>query len=182
MKAQNIQQPLSIVIDREFTLINSINTWLPQYTHIPCRWHVNMNVFAKTKSTFLVQLKVQHEAQDCIKVDIVEEVEENMCRCLDKIASLSTSHLDSLVWYENTDVNVLNSVVVNAYRFVWGIKNLKYKKFKVHIYANSCLFSTRRRTDHVTWPATFCLTLLLNRVCSSKRHTLCWTLLSQTPL
>ena len=52
MKSQNIQQPLSIVTDRELALINSIDTWLPQSSHILCRWHVNMNVLAKTKKFF----------------------------------------------------------------------------------------------------------------------------------
>ena len=52
MKSQNIQQPLSIVTDRELALINSIDTFLPQSSHILCRWHVNINVLAKTKTFF----------------------------------------------------------------------------------------------------------------------------------
>ena len=33
-------------------MIKSIDTWLPQSSHILCRWHVNMNVLAKTKKFF----------------------------------------------------------------------------------------------------------------------------------
>ena len=33
-------------------MINSIDTFLPQSSHILCRWHVNMNVLAKTKKFF----------------------------------------------------------------------------------------------------------------------------------
>ena len=52
MTSQNIQQPLSIVTDREIALINSIDIFLPQSSYILCRWHVNINVLAKTKKFF----------------------------------------------------------------------------------------------------------------------------------
>ena len=52
IKSQNIQQPLSIVTDREIALINSIDTFLPQSSHILCHWHANINVLAKTKKFF----------------------------------------------------------------------------------------------------------------------------------
>ena len=52
IKSQNIQQPLSIVTDREIALISSIDTHLLESSHILCCWHVNINVLAKTKKFF----------------------------------------------------------------------------------------------------------------------------------
>jgi len=48
----NIEEPVTIVTDREISLINSLNKYFPGSTHILCRWHVNMNVLAKTKRFF----------------------------------------------------------------------------------------------------------------------------------
>jgi transposase-like protein len=53
MAANNINKPLSIVTDREIALMNSIDMIFPESTHILCRWHVNMNVLAKTKKYVL---------------------------------------------------------------------------------------------------------------------------------
>ena len=47
-----IQEPLSIVTDRELALIKCLETWFPKSRHLLCRWHVNMNVLAKTKKHF----------------------------------------------------------------------------------------------------------------------------------
>ncbi|RFU34331.1 hypothetical protein B7463_g2029, partial [Scytalidium lignicola] len=52
MKQHCIQEPLSIVTDREVALMNSIDTYFPNSFHSLCRWHVNMNILAKTKRFF----------------------------------------------------------------------------------------------------------------------------------
>jgi hypothetical protein len=52
MEQYNITEPLSIVTDRELALMNSIDTYFPSSNHFLCRWHVNMNVLAKTKRFF----------------------------------------------------------------------------------------------------------------------------------
>lgn len=52
MVQNSIEEPVSIVTDRELALIKSLNTWFPSSQHLLCRWHVNMNVLAKTKQHF----------------------------------------------------------------------------------------------------------------------------------
>jgi len=52
MHNHKIPQPLSIVTDRELALIKCLETWFPESRHLLCRWHVNMNVLAKTKKHF----------------------------------------------------------------------------------------------------------------------------------
>ena len=52
MARESIQEPLSIVTDREIALIKALHTHLPSSKHLLCRWHVNMNVLAKTKKFF----------------------------------------------------------------------------------------------------------------------------------
>jgi MULE transposase domain len=47
-----IEEPSSMVTDRELALIKCLNTRFPGSGHILCRWHVNMNVLAKTKKWF----------------------------------------------------------------------------------------------------------------------------------
>ncbi|CZS93089.1 uncharacterized protein RCO7_11158 [Rhynchosporium graminicola] len=47
-----IQEPISIVTDRELALIKCIETLFPSTRYLLCRWHVNMNVLAKTKKYF----------------------------------------------------------------------------------------------------------------------------------
>jgi transposase-like protein len=48
----SIKEPVSIVTDRELALIDYINTQFPKSIHLLCRWHVNINVLAKTKRHF----------------------------------------------------------------------------------------------------------------------------------
>jgi MULE transposase domain len=52
MAENSIQEPYSIVTDRELALIRSLSTTFPSSQHLLCRWHVNMNVLAKTKRFF----------------------------------------------------------------------------------------------------------------------------------
>ena len=52
-----IEEPISIVTDRELALIECIDTLFPKTTHLLCRWHVNINVLAKTKRFFLGPVK-----------------------------------------------------------------------------------------------------------------------------
>lgn len=52
-----IQEPISIVTDRELALIKCIKTFFPSARHLLCRWHVNMNVLAKTKKYFPSPIK-----------------------------------------------------------------------------------------------------------------------------
>jgi hypothetical protein len=52
MSINSIEEPVSIVTDRDLALISCLDTQFPEATHILCRWHVNMNVLAKTKRYF----------------------------------------------------------------------------------------------------------------------------------
>ena len=52
MAQNSIEEPVSIVTDRELALIKSLNTSFPSSQHLLCRWHVNMNVLARTKQYF----------------------------------------------------------------------------------------------------------------------------------
>ena len=52
MSQYMIQEPISIVTDREIALIKCIDLQFPSVRHLLCRWHVNMNVLAKTKKYF----------------------------------------------------------------------------------------------------------------------------------
>jgi hypothetical protein len=58
MAKESIQEPLSIVTDREIALIKALRTHFPSSQHLLCRWHVNMNVLAKTKKFFPGPVKV----------------------------------------------------------------------------------------------------------------------------
>jgi hypothetical protein len=58
MAKESIQEPLSIVTDREIALIKALRTYFPSSQHLLCRWHVNMNVLAKTKKFFPALVKV----------------------------------------------------------------------------------------------------------------------------
>jgi hypothetical protein len=55
---ESIQEPLSIVTDREIALIKALRTHFPSSYLLLCRWHVNMNVLAKTKRFFPGPVKV----------------------------------------------------------------------------------------------------------------------------
>ena len=52
-----IEEPSSIVTDRELALIRCLSTRFPSQL-ILCRWHVNMNVLAKTKRWFPAPIRV----------------------------------------------------------------------------------------------------------------------------
>ena len=52
MTEHSIKAPSSIVTDRDLALIKSLNTRFPDSKYILCRWHVNINVLAKTKKWF----------------------------------------------------------------------------------------------------------------------------------
>ena len=45
----SIEEPVSIVTDRELALISCIDTLFLESRHLLCRLHVNINVLAKTK-------------------------------------------------------------------------------------------------------------------------------------
>ena len=52
MTTASIEEPVSIVTDRELALIDYLDIQFPESTHLLCRWHVNINVLAKTKKHF----------------------------------------------------------------------------------------------------------------------------------
>jgi hypothetical protein len=52
MVKEGILEPEVMVTDRELALMTTIDTIFPSTYHILCRWHVNMNVVAKTKGFF----------------------------------------------------------------------------------------------------------------------------------
>ena len=52
MLENTIAEPISIVTDRELALMKCLDTRFPMSRHLLCRWHVNMNVLAKTKKYF----------------------------------------------------------------------------------------------------------------------------------
>jgi hypothetical protein len=58
MAKESIQEPLSIITDGEIALIKALRTHFPSSLHLLCRWHVNMNVLAKTKRFFPGPVKV----------------------------------------------------------------------------------------------------------------------------
>jgi hypothetical protein len=57
MVKERVEEPLSIVTDRELALINSLDIYFLRSSHILCRWHVNMNVLSKTKGFFPKPIK-----------------------------------------------------------------------------------------------------------------------------
>ena len=57
MVQNSIEEPISIVTDRELALINCIESLFTKSIHLLCRWHVNMNVLAKVKKHFLALIK-----------------------------------------------------------------------------------------------------------------------------
>jgi hypothetical protein len=58
MAEYSIEEPSSIVIDRELALIQCLDTRFPTSQHILCQWHINMNVLAKTKRWFPAPVRV----------------------------------------------------------------------------------------------------------------------------
>lgn len=63
MDEHSIETPSSIVTDRELALIRGLNSQFPDSQHILCRWHVNMNVLAKTKRWFPAPIRVNGTIQ-----------------------------------------------------------------------------------------------------------------------
>ena len=57
MATCNIKEPVSIITDKELALIDCLDTLFPKSTYLFCRWHVNINVLAKTKKHFLGLIK-----------------------------------------------------------------------------------------------------------------------------
>ena len=53
--SEGISRPKCFVTDRELALLNTINDLFPTLDYILCRWHVNINVVAKTKKHFKKQ-------------------------------------------------------------------------------------------------------------------------------
>ena len=68
MAKHSIEVPRSIVTDRELALMKGLNTRFPDSQHILCRWHVNMNVLAKTKRWFLAPVRVKHTVEHEVKL------------------------------------------------------------------------------------------------------------------
>jgi MULE transposase domain len=62
MAEHSIEEPSSIVTDRELALIKCLYRF-PASQHILCRWHVNMNVLAKTKGWFPAPVRVNGTIQ-----------------------------------------------------------------------------------------------------------------------
>ena len=52
MAQNSIEEPVSMVTDRELALIKSLNTRFPYSQYLLYCWHVNINVLAKTKQYF----------------------------------------------------------------------------------------------------------------------------------
>ncbi|KAI1007493.1 hypothetical protein K3495_g746 [Podosphaera aphanis] len=57
MTLESIMAPLPIVTDRELALMNSIEAHFSDTPHLLFRWHVKMNVLAKSKKHFPKQTK-----------------------------------------------------------------------------------------------------------------------------
>jgi len=57
MAKNSVEEPLSIVTDRELALIKVLDTLFLRSIHLLCRWHVNINVLAKTKKFFPPPIK-----------------------------------------------------------------------------------------------------------------------------
>jgi hypothetical protein len=62
MTENMIEEPVSIVTDRELALIRCLKSQFPSARHLLCRWHVNINVLAKTKKWFPAPVKVNGKA------------------------------------------------------------------------------------------------------------------------
>jgi len=52
LEEYGIDVPKCFVTDRELALMNELDSRFPASDHLLCRWHVNMNVVAKTKKHF----------------------------------------------------------------------------------------------------------------------------------
>jgi hypothetical protein len=63
MAEHSIEEPSSIVTDRELALMKCLDTQFPASQYILCHWHVNMNVLAKTKRWFPAPVRVNGTIQ-----------------------------------------------------------------------------------------------------------------------
>jgi hypothetical protein len=63
MATNSISAPLSIVTDRELALIQAIHAQFTSSQHLLCRWHVNMDVLAKTKSFCPPSVRINGQIQ-----------------------------------------------------------------------------------------------------------------------
>ena len=52
MTEHDISEPSAVVTDRELALMSALDDYFLSTDHFLCRWHVNMNVLAKTKKFF----------------------------------------------------------------------------------------------------------------------------------
>ena len=52
MTLHSIQEPKTMITDRELALITEIDLAFPETDHLLCRWHVNMNVVKNYKKHF----------------------------------------------------------------------------------------------------------------------------------
>jgi len=52
MLLHRVDNPQVFVTDRELALINTLDKLFPSSDYLLCRWHINMNVVAKTKKHF----------------------------------------------------------------------------------------------------------------------------------
>jgi transposase-like protein len=59
MAENTIKEPYAIVTDRELALIRALKAQFPNSQHLLCRWHVNMNVLAKTRQFFPAPTRVE---------------------------------------------------------------------------------------------------------------------------
>ncbi|KAI1002852.1 hypothetical protein K3495_g5350 [Podosphaera aphanis] len=64
MILEAIRAPLSIVTDREHAFMKSLEVHFSDTPHLLCRWHVNMNVLAKSKKYFPKPTK---KGDSCVK-------------------------------------------------------------------------------------------------------------------
>ena len=53
----SIKRPVSIITNKELPFIDCLNILFSELTYLLCRWHVNINVLAKTKKHFLGLIK-----------------------------------------------------------------------------------------------------------------------------
>ena len=61
--AYTIQEPFSIVTNRELALMKYIDQRFPRSNYFLCTWHVNMNILANCRKRFLA------DKEDFTKVD-----------------------------------------------------------------------------------------------------------------
>jgi hypothetical protein len=103
-KEYDIPAPKCMITDRELALLNTLDNFFPLSDHILCRWHVNMNVVAKTKKHFKTNEAFQefYEAWTLvIDSPTIEEYSKNLA-ALRKFHSAAVKYVEKtwLVWRE----------------------------------------------------------------------------------